>query len=112
MTKQQKERNYWVLPGVMTMRKLTKDDIINTVCDRLQLQRSEVTSKCRRRELVEARQICMYIIKKRINCTLAEIGMPFGIKHDTALYSIRMVSSFIEMNYQAGLLANELTKSI
>ena len=112
MTKQQKERNYWAFPG-MTKPKTSKDIIIDSVCNRLGVTKDEIMSRRRFKHIVEARQIAMYVIHKRISCTLDEIGRVFnGLDHSTVLYSIKTVSNFIEMKDRVGLVANELVRDI
>jgi len=111
MTKQQKQRNYWAFAGVIKP-KTNKEIIIDSVCTRMDITKDDLLSKRRYKNIVEARQVAMYVIHKRLSCTLNEIGRVFGLDHSTVLYSIKTITNFIEMKDRVGLIANELTINI
>ena len=58
---------------------------------------SDVWSKTRKREVVQARQIAMYFSKKMTKSSLANIGMHCGGKdHATVLHACRTVNNLAE----------------
>lgn len=65
------------------------------ICKTLDIQFSDLLSLSRERAIVDARFLCIYFIKKRLDkITLEEIGMQFGKKdngsaHSFARYAIR-----------------------
>lgn len=53
--------------------------------------------KTRKRDIVEARQVAMYLAKARTKESLAKIGLAIGKKdHATVLHAIKTVSNLIE----------------
>ena len=53
---------------------ITQDDVINIVCETLNITADNLTSPSRKRELVEARMICCQIFIRRFNLTEREIS--------------------------------------
>lgn len=73
--------------------------IVEIVFNHLDISMDEMTTFHRKRELVEARQISMYFIKKCFkNMTLSEIGKLFNRDHATVLYSVKHISELIKFN--------------
>lgn len=55
----------------------------------------------RKREVVEARQITMYVLKQRTNLSLAAIGTVCGNKdHSTVLHALKTVENLLETDRQ------------
>jgi chromosomal replication initiator protein len=78
--------------------KITFDSIEKAVCAWVDCRPEELQVKTRKREVVEARQICHYLSKNTIPKlgSLSKIGERFGNKdHATVLHSIRTVTSLI-----------------
>jgi chromosomal replication initiator protein DnaA len=67
------------------------------VCDYFNITRESLLSKSRKRDIVQARQIAMYISRSLINgCSLATIGMELGGKdHATVLHACTTVSDLM-----------------
>jgi len=68
------------------------DHIIKTVAAVLNVPLANLFQKTRKREIVEARQISMSLIKQRTNLPVTAIGRKFGQDHSTVLYAIDTVS--------------------
>ena len=71
--------------------------IIKIVSRTVDIPEEKIVAKTRKREIVEARQICMRISKDLTKCSLARIGMEIGRKdHATVLHAIKVVNNLIE----------------
>lgn len=63
------------------------------------IQVPKLESKSRKRELVEARQMAMWLIKKHCTYSLKTIGESFGRDHTTVIHSINTVNDLIKTDY-------------
>ena len=71
---------------------LNVDRIIDSVCAQFALSREEILSASRKRDLVFARQVAMFLCRKLLGLSFPELGQVFGGKdHSTALYSCRKI---------------------
>lgn len=73
------------------------DKVQSTVCDYFNISREDILSKSRKRQIVQARQIAMYLSRSLIsNCSLATIGAEIGGKdHATVLHACTTVSDLM-----------------
>lgn len=76
---------------------LTIDKVQTIVCEYFNITRETLLSKTRKRQIVQARQIAMYISRNHIsNCSLATIGAELGGKdHATVLHACTTVSDLM-----------------
>jgi len=76
-------------------REVTLDDIIKTVCKNRNITPADINSSSRKRSIVQARQIAMYLAQKHLkDITLTRIGECIGGKdHTTVLHSCKLISS-------------------
>ena len=66
------------------------------VCDYFNITRDDLMSKTRKRQIVQARQIAMYMSRSLINCSLSTIGSEIGGKdHATVLHACTTVSDLM-----------------
>ena len=65
--------------------------IIDQVCKLYGVETSVLRGSQKSKGIAEARQICMYLIRKLTNLSLPDIGKEFGKDHSTVLYNIRKV---------------------
>ena len=66
------------------------------VCDYFNISRDELLSKTRKRQIVQARQIAMYMSRNLISCSLSTIGAEIGGKdHATVLHACTTVSDLM-----------------
>ena len=65
--------------------------IITQVCKLYNVEESVLRGSQKTKGIAEARQICMYLIRKLTNLSLPDIGKEFGKDHSTILYNIRKV---------------------
>jgi chromosomal replication initiator protein len=75
---------------------LTIDKVQKVVCDYFNITRDDLLSKTRKRQIVQARQIAMYMSRSLINCSLSTIGAEIGGKdHATVLHACTTVSDLM-----------------
>ena len=85
---------------VNTERKpLTIDSIIDKVCKHYSIKDKEVMSASRKHELVQARQISMYLSQKYTNMSSTQIGARIGKRdHSTVLHSCDLVEKRLNVD--------------
>lgn len=102
--------NYWCIPGIIGNEgKIMK--IKRIVCDYFELSLEDIVKKCRKREIVKARQIAMYFAKKMTGFTLAKIGKEIGRKnYATVIHSHNTVKDLMDTdkNYNGNVSEIEL----
>lgn len=75
------------------------DDIISTVCKHFGLDTSAIHTKSRKREVVQARQIAMYLAKQNTELSTSKIGTLIGNKdHATVLHACKTVKELKEVD--------------
>ncbi len=78
-------------------REISLDKIQDEVCGYFKITRDLMLSKTRKREIVQARQIAMYLGRNLTKTSLAAIGAQIGGKdHATVLHACNTVSDLIE----------------
>ena len=77
---------------------ITLDKVLKTVCDYFDLTRDMLLSKSRKRQIVQARQIAMYLARTYItNISLSAIGSEIGGKdHATVLHACSTVQDLMD----------------
>ncbi len=80
-----------------TKNEVTIDDVQDVVCEYFNITRESLVSKSRKRQIVQARQIAMYMSRNLISgCSLSTIGMELGGKdHATVLHACSTVSDLM-----------------
>ena len=76
---------------------VTMDKVQDVVCEYFNITRETLLSKSRKRNIVQARQIAMYLSRNLIGgCSLSTIGMELGGKdHATVLHACNTVSDLM-----------------
>ena len=75
---------------------VTIDKVQKVVCDYFNISRDELLSKTRKRQIVQARQIAMFMSRSLINCSLSTIGAEIGGKdHATVLHACTTVNDLM-----------------
>lgn len=73
------------------------ETIIKVVCQHFKLTEKEIFTRTKRREVVEVRQIAMYLARKYTNSTLANIAKRMGKKdHSTVIHAVNTVSGYMD----------------
>jgi len=68
------------------------DDIINVVTTSTKLNRQILMARTRRRDIVRARQIAMYLMNKYTKFSFKKIGFVFDRDHATVIHAKKVVS--------------------
>ena len=78
---------------------VTVDDIINVVCKHFSLDTATIHTKSRKREVVQARQIAMFLAKSYTDFSTAKIGALIGHKdHATVLHACKTIKELREVD--------------
>ena len=78
---------------------ITIDTIINTVCSHFGLETSMIHTKSRKRDVVQARQIAMFLAKNNTDYSASKIGTLIGGKdHATVLHACKTVKELREVD--------------
>lgn len=80
-------------------KKLTPEQVIKIICSEFNLSVDYVKSEARKKEAVQARSLCFYVLKKYFNYTLVEIGRVFGgRRHTTVINAYDKIEKEINNN--------------
>lgn len=94
-------------------KEITIDSIQDLVADHFSLDVDIIQSKSRKRNIVTARQLAMFFVKKHTNHSLKTIGKAFGGRdHSTVIYSCRTVNDLIDSDKSFQLIVEELEKKL
>lgn len=92
---------------------LTVDNIIDKVCKHFEVETNVVHTKSRKREIVQIRQIAMYLAKKHTNSSSSKIGKLIGNKdHATVLHACKMVKDQVEVDKNFRSKIEEIESSL
>ena len=90
---------------------VTIDKVQRTVCEYFRITRDELVSKTRKRQIVQARQIAMYMSRSLINCSLSTIGAEIGGKdHATVLHACTTVNDLMSTDKTFRQYVNDIEK--
>ena len=88
---------------------LTADKIINTVCDFFKVSREDIVSKKKPKEIVEPRQLCIYLINDMLNIPLKAIGDLLGGRdHTTIMHARDKIGAQLKTNPHIRTLVNDI----
>jgi chromosomal replication initiator protein len=77
----------------LNVKKITFGKIIAFACKHFKISEEEIFGSCRKKEIVIARQVVMYLCKELLNMSLCEIGEKVGNRdHSTVIHAIRNVA--------------------
>lgn len=92
---------------------LSEQKIVNIVADYYNLTQSQITGKDRSGQIVLARHLAMYLIRKHLDVPLKKVGELFGGKdHTTVMSAITKVDKELKTNPQLQSALNDLEKKI
>lgn len=86
---------------------LTIETIQHTVCEYFNIPDDLIRAKTRKQEVVNARQIAMYLAKELTNCSLKTIGLHFGGRdHSTVIHAYQSVEDQMRLDpkYQSAVV--------
>ena len=88
---------------------LDADKIINTVCDFFKVTKEELIGKKKNKEIVEPRQLCVYLINDMLNIPLTAIGAIFGGRdHTTIMHARDKIGNQVKTNPHIKTLVNDI----
>ncbi|MBP6062355.1 MULTISPECIES: chromosomal replication initiator protein DnaA [Bacteroides] len=91
---------------------ITIDDIIGTTCKHYEIEPAAIYTKSRKREVVQVRQVAMFLAKKHTDYSSSRIGQLIGNKdHATVLHACKIIKELCEVdkNFHSDLEAIENT---
>jgi len=84
---------------VVETKSVSIDDIITKVCAHYEIEESAIHNKTRKREVVQVRQLAMYLAKKYTDASSSKIGQYIGKKdHATVLHACKMIKDQVEVD--------------
>ncbi len=90
-------------------RDISVDKIAELVAKYYNIPKEKLSEKTRKRDIVQARQISMYLAKKYTKTSLSTIGRKIGNKdHSTVLHSYKVVSDLLKTNKKFKLELEEI----
>jgi len=88
---------------------LTSDHIIDCVCKYFSVEKDDLLGKKRNKEIVEPRQICMYVMCEMLDLPLTSVGEIFGKKdHTTVIHARDKVSELIKENNRIKVIVSDI----
>ena len=96
-----------------TVKEVSVEYIINVVCDYFKISPEQMALNTRKRQVVQARQIAMYLSKKYSNASLASIGQQCGKKdHATVHHACKTIANQLETDKQFKVMFADIEKKI
>ncbi len=91
---------------------LTIEEIVDKVCEHYKVDPSVLHSKSRKREIVQVRQIAMFLVKKHTDISTSKIGHFIGNRdHATVLHACKIVKDLVEVDKDAKAEIEEIEMS-
>jgi chromosomal replication initiator protein len=104
-----------VLKDIITDKQMniSVEGIQRIVCDYYKISENDIRGKSRKQEIVNARQVAMYLAKQLTKSSLKTIGLHFGGRdHSTVIHSCQAVEGDLEQNPKVRKDIDELMKRI
>lgn len=96
-----------------TSREISMEYIQKLVCEYFEVPVEMVKSKTRKREIVQARQISMYLAKSHTKTSLKSIGQFFGGRdHSTVIYACQTVEDLIDTDKKFKNYVQDIQKKL
>lgn len=98
--------------GEASTQSLTPEYIIEYCANFYNVKKEDIYSEKRNKEIVFARQVCLYIIRELTDYSLSKIGLIFGKDHATVLYAIKKLTNIMEKDLSIKISIESLMKDI
>jgi len=96
-----------------TSKEISMEYIQKLVCEYFEVPIEMVKSKTRKREIVQARQISMYLAKSHTKTSLKSIGAFFGGRdHSTVIYACQTVEDLIDTDKKFKAYVHDIQKKL
>ena len=93
----------------VTKQTVTADSIMDAVCKYYNINKLDLTGKKKNKEIVEPRQVCMYIIFEVLGLPLVSIGQLFGGRdHTTVIHAKDKVTQLMQENNRIKTAVNDI----
>lgn len=94
---------------VSNKQSLTPDSILDAVCKYFNIEKEEILGKKKNKEIVEPRQMAMYLMCDLLDLPLTSIGQIFGGRdHTTVLHAREKITNLIKTNNRIKVIVNDL----
>lgn len=83
------------------LKRLNSNQIIDLISEYLNVRVDKIKGKSRYQHIVEARQICCYVLRSdlHLNLSLKSVGFIIGHRdHTTVIHSVRTISDYAEVS--------------
>ncbi len=88
---------------------LTSESILDSVCKYFSVEKDDIIGKKKNKEIVEPRQIAMYLMYDMLDLPLTSIGQLFGGRdHTTVMHAREKVTLLIKSNNRIKVIINDL----
>jgi chromosomal replication initiator protein len=78
---------------------ITIEEIITKVCEHYKMDESILHTKSRKREIVQVRQVAMYLAKKHTDTSTSKIGYLIGKRdHATVIHACKIMKDLVEVD--------------
>lgn len=92
---------------------VTPDRIVECVCKYFNISKEDITGKKKNKEIVEPRQIAMYLIYEMLDLPLMNIGAIFGGRdHTTVIHAKGKIEQMVKENNRVRVCVNDLKSMI
>lgn len=96
-----------------TKENVDADKIMDTVCNFFKITRDDLIGKKKNKEIVEPRQVCIYLINEMLTLPLTAIGAIFGGRdHTTIMHARDKISQCVVTNPHIKILVNDVRSQI
>ena len=83
----------------VSSKNVTASDVVKTVADFYEISQANLTERCRKHEVVEPRQIAMYLLRELLKLSYPHIGEKVGKRdHTTAIHAYEKISRELNQN--------------
>lgn len=89
--------------------KLTPERIIEAVCEYFTIDEKDLTGRKRNKEIVEPRQICIYLMWSQLAIPLMAIGQIFGRDHTTIIHARDKIMEQVKTSGQLKKILSDIT---
>ena len=91
---------------------LTIDEIVAKVCEHYKMDQSVLYTKSRKREVVQVRQVAMFLAKKHTEASASKIGHLIGNRdHATVLHACKIIKDWVASDKDAKAEIEEIEAS-
>lgn len=86
---------------------MNKEQLLNKVSEVFQIDKMELLGRCRRRDIMEAKQAYCYIARKVLKLSYSEIGRVFNLSHASTMHNVKQcgIISTVDKGYNTKVLA-------